>query len=38
MMQFSIPKQVEISIRKEIQKEEFLKRIKDFTEAEIIEE
>lgn len=36
-MQFSIPKQVEVSIRKEIQKEEFLKRIKDFTEAEFVE-
>jgi hypothetical protein len=37
-MQFSIPKQVEIAIRKEIQKEEFLKRIKDFTDAEFTEE
>lgn len=36
-MQFSIPKQIEIAIRKEIQKEEFLKRIKDFTEAEFRE-
>jgi hypothetical protein len=37
-MQFSIPKQIELYIRKEIQKEEFFKRIKDVTDAEFTEE
>jgi len=37
-MQYSVPRQIEVAIRKEVQKEEFLKRIKDFIEAEFTEE